>query len=521
LFLTKHQLSQSKWSELRKALGKESGLASREVIRAALRSIAAEAGRQVWTDKRGAHLVSLRDALECLLAELVASGKFRERLVRGPDGQPVPHTTIFRPAPELPYEQHADDVADIHLCLGLDKGGGGTSTAKLVATTPNQAHPMSRSNSILLSTMPCDSDNNADLHEMIGPWMGDVQALLDNGVTVDGKLRAVRLFLTGDLAFLSSFLGHKGASCRRPCVWCLVIGRSGEANAAAAEAHGHIQAIQDAPKALRTRLHLQRMIYALQEEHTDDLPIPLTPAEHLTIEYPPLFDVEPCQIVVASLHLTLGVVTVLLRLGVEAAALHGGRAAAARAAATVAAALLEDVRVRPVPYHGGGFAGHECHRITQRGAVVCNGLDGHIPATQLAALRTAWVERAGMVRTLNRAQEIPAEGITDFCTSAQRFSPALLVAFPWLSISPKLQALTHHAPAFLRRFGSLGSYAEQALESWHAFFNHARAQCTADSFLGSCAQLVQRAAVERQPLAEQSLRNGEDRLRVNATGTGR
>ena len=315
----------------------------------------------------------------------------------------MPHTTTFRPAPELPYGQHANDVADIHLCLGLDKGGGGTSTAKLVATNPNQAHPMSRSNCILLSTMPCDSDSNADLHEMIGAWMGDVQALLENGVTVDGKLRAVRLFLTGEIAFLSSFLGHKGASFRRPCVWGLVIGRSGEANAAATEAHGHMQAIHDAPKALRTRLHLKRMIYALKEEHQDDLPIPLTPAEHLSIEYPPQIDVEPCQIVVATLHLTLGVVTVLLRLGVEAAALHDGRAAAARAAATAAAALLEDVRVRPVPNHGGGIAGRECHRIIQRGAVVCDALDGHIPATQLAALRTAWVEWAVMVRTLNRA----------------------------------------------------------------------------------------------------------------------
>ena len=85
------------------------------------------------------------------------------------------------------------------------------------------------------------------------------------------------------------------------------------------------------------------------------------------------------------------------------------------------------------------------------------------------------------------------------------------VIFPWLSVSPKLHALTHHAPTFLRRFGSLGSYAEQALEAWHAFFNRAQAQCTADSFLGSCAQLVQRAALERQPLAERSLSNGQTR----------
>ena len=48
LFMTKHQLSQTKWSELRKALGgKDSGLASREVIRSAMRTAAAEPGRQV------------------------------------------------------------------------------------------------------------------------------------------------------------------------------------------------------------------------------------------------------------------------------------------------------------------------------------------------------------------------------------------------------------------------------------------------------------------------------------------
>ena len=115
-----------------------------------MRSTAAEPGRYVRNAERGSHLVSLRDALESLFAELVASGLFRERLLRGPDGNYVPHTTTIIPVLELPYEQHADDLADLHLCLELDKGGGGTSTDKLVATTRNQAHPMSRSSSILL-----------------------------------------------------------------------------------------------------------------------------------------------------------------------------------------------------------------------------------------------------------------------------------------------------------------------------------------------------------------------------------
>jgi len=49
--------------------------------------------------------------------------------------------------------------------------------------------------------------------------------------------------------------------------------------------------------------------------------------------------------------------------------------------------------------------------------------------------------------------------------SLDRFVPDLWVIFPWLSVSRKLHALTHHALTLLRRFGSLGSYAEQTFET--------------------------------------------------------
>jgi len=102
-FMTKHCLSFATWSALRKSYGgNTSGFSSREVVQSAARTIAEEPGRQTWTDDRGAHLVSLRDALECLLAELTSSGQFRERLVRGQDGQSVPRTSPHRPTPELP-----------------------------------------------------------------------------------------------------------------------------------------------------------------------------------------------------------------------------------------------------------------------------------------------------------------------------------------------------------------------------------------------------------------------------------
>lgn len=103
-----------------------------------------------------------------------------------------------------------------------------------------------------------------------------------------------------------------------------------------------------------------------------------------------------------------------------------------------------------------------------------------------------------------------------------------------MSVTPKLHALTHHAPAFLKRFGSLRFYGEQALEAWHGWFSHAQAQCTADSFLGTCRQFVRMSALERQSAADAALDNGQRRhsspgphfatrpddrrLRVNETG---
>ncbi|KAK1866725.1 hypothetical protein I4F81_009240 [Pyropia yezoensis] len=263
LFLTTKKFSGVKWSALRKALGDQaSGLASREVMRGELRAFAQEPGRQVRTDARRAHLVGLRDAIECLFAELVTAGLFREGLVRGSNGEATPHTAVYYPIPGVPYQLHADSVADVHLCLGLDKGGRGMSTAKLVMTTPNQVHPMSRSNSILKSTLPCTTDDNADLHAMIGPWMADIRDLLQAGVTVNYSLRAVRLFLNGDLDFVSNVLGHKEASARLPGVSCLVVGRPCKANEALVAAYGSMQEVAVNPTSLRTGSRLQAMMEA-------------------------------------------------------------------------------------------------------------------------------------------------------------------------------------------------------------------------------------------------------------------
>jgi len=118
---------------------------------------------------------------------------------------------------------------------------------------------------------------------------------------------------------------------------------------------------------------------------------------------------------------------------------------------------------------------------------------------------------AALTKTLNGDQDVSVEEAAAFELGALVLCPPLQAAFPWLSITPKLHALAHQAPVFLRRFCSRGSYGEQALEAWRGWFDHTQAQCTADSFLGTCLQFVQRAALELQPSADVALDNGQHR----------
>jgi len=96
-------------SQLRQAGGgKSGGWASREVFREAMVALTDEPGRRVWSDERGAHLVSLCGGLQKFFDGLSSSGHFVERYVRDHDGDPVPHKKTFQPCPEFPYELHSD-----------------------------------------------------------------------------------------------------------------------------------------------------------------------------------------------------------------------------------------------------------------------------------------------------------------------------------------------------------------------------------------------------------------------------
>lgn len=141
--------------------------------------------------------------------------------------------------------------------------------------------------------MPYVSDNNAELRQMIGPWVPDIQEMLASGIQVAGILREVRLFLDGNSAFLSGFLGHQRASARQPCVWCTPVSRLSGANAALVADHGHLRSLAPPPIKMRTRQHRIEVTEAYADDASDSLPVQLCPSEHQSIERPSLFPVYP------------------------------------------------------------------------------------------------------------------------------------------------------------------------------------------------------------------------------------
>jgi len=83
-------LSWSTFSKIRRALGgRKSGLASRHVLHAAKREMAASAAKSVVVTHTGAHLTDVALAVQEQVTALCDNGKFVERFVYGPDGKPL------------------------------------------------------------------------------------------------------------------------------------------------------------------------------------------------------------------------------------------------------------------------------------------------------------------------------------------------------------------------------------------------------------------------------------------------
>ena len=197
--------------------GARSRLASLPVLRAARREMYSLPGKQVIVTRSGAHLASLTAAIQERVTALCDADLFVERPVR--DALDVPNeagtAAAFVDHPGSPPSTEQD----VHVTLGLDKGND-PGTVNFMASTINQAHQRSQSNTILVGVCYCDEGTYDESSAMLATHLPQIDLLLRNGVTVHGARRPLRLILGSDYAAQCSLLGQKSATDTQPCLYC-------------------------------------------------------------------------------------------------------------------------------------------------------------------------------------------------------------------------------------------------------------------------------------------------------------
>ena len=154
---------------------------------------------------------------------------------------------------------------------------------------------------------------------MADVYVPDLDALRTGGLDVGSARRAVRLILIGDYAFMTSWVGHKGASSRMPCLWCTALRRRTQGNGLLVDTWGNMQDGSLTRGVTRTRGHFERMAAAYADCDNSERAAPLPLDEHFSIESRPLLIMDPTHISPMPLHLTLGTTGALLRLGIVTA----------------------------------------------------------------------------------------------------------------------------------------------------------------------------------------------------------
>jgi len=218
-------VSLTAFNGIRRVLGgSRAGLASQPVLRAARARLADLPAKRVTVTRTGAHLVNLNEAVAEKLTALSASNGLVERLIRGADLVPIPQTEAYSPpsvgSGSCPLAASSPpNEKDVHLALGLDKGGS-PSSVKVVLVLEHKKHPHRLSNTILVAVYPAEKDSYDEASEMQKEHLQQVRDLVREGVVVNGERRAVRLFLSCDYEALCTFHGHKGESGTMSCLMC-------------------------------------------------------------------------------------------------------------------------------------------------------------------------------------------------------------------------------------------------------------------------------------------------------------
>lgn len=188
----------------------------------------------------------------------------------------------------------------------------------------------------------------------------------------------------------------------------------------------------------------------------------------------------------------------MLSLATECVIRCKGAAAGPRFARRLASVLRDEVVVTPVPYHGGGFIGRDCHCIGERSDAICRLLLLELTEEFHTAYKRARLPWNRVRKPLNRAAIATVEEVQQFRSNTKAFVTHLKSAFPWVSISPKLHLLLCHAADFMARYGSIGMYGEQDIEAWHGRYGQSSRKYSLHSELACAAAFMRAMALARE-----------------------
>jgi len=113
---------------------------------------------------------------------------------------------------------------------------------------------------------------------MADVYVPDLDTIRTGEVDVGGLQRAVRLILMGDYSFITTWVGHKGASSRMPCLMCTVFRRRTHGNGPLVDRWGNMQDGSRARDVARSQEHFQQMAAAFAAGDNDRRATP-TPLE--------------------------------------------------------------------------------------------------------------------------------------------------------------------------------------------------------------------------------------------------
>jgi len=380
-FMIDNNVSGALFQRVHLLLGPAACLASRERLSADQNLDAAELQNAAGVNHGASHLMSPRAALQAMFNHAGPTDQFLKRLLRGADGRQIEANETFDgqdSAAALPLS----GVRDVQICFGLNKVGL-HSTCKAVLSNCNRAHPSSRGNTFLYGVFPASKDDYEALTAMAAAI--DLDGLRQGGLLVGGLRRAVRLILTGDLRFISTWLGHAGHSSTHPCVWCTVVLRRTRTNGSRVDQWGDMQAGSLARGMLRTLSDYEEAAARYAGGGNAILDTPHSADAHLCIVKRALLLVDPTHILPAPLHRTLGTTLYVLRLGIEGVYFDGGLPLADLYSQNLALTLRCGVAVDAAPYWCGSFEGRACHKISERLGMVCNLLSRYVPVTAAEA----------------------------------------------------------------------------------------------------------------------------------------